>query len=131
MGTNSAPDLASDDDSDDEVPDSASCRCIKDSSTSGLNLPFTQKRRFVSYYGIPRDKESFLEEVQALQEALRDQKFHFKAHKEYHNAMQAENRSVFPSLSILLQGGIPLNERYVPLTVQQLQHLYSLIMMHV
>lgn len=91
MGT--SPDLSSDDDSEDEVLDPVSsdvCRSIRDSTMP--NLPLTQKKKCVSYYGIPRDKESLLEEVELLVEAFQDQKFHLVAHKLHHNAVQAESR---------------------------------------
>lgn len=88
-----SPELSSDDDSDDEIPEpSDPCRSIRD--TTSPNLPLTQKKRRVSYYGVHSDKESLLEELLALKEAFEDQKFHFKAHKEHHNAMEVENRSL-------------------------------------
>jgi hypothetical protein len=90
----SSPDFSSDDDSDDEVPEpSEVCGSIRVDSTSP-NLPLIQKKRRASYSGVHRDKESLLEELLAVHHAFQDQKFHLHAHKEHHNAVEEENRSL-------------------------------------
>lgn len=66
------------------------CGSIKD--VTEPRLPLTQKKRLVPYYGNHRDKESLLEEVELLQNAFQDQKFHFRFHKMHHEAVEAVNR---------------------------------------
>lgn len=66
------------------------CGSIKD--VSEPRMPLTQNKRLVPYYGIHRDKESLVEEVELLLNAFQDQKYHFRSHKLHHEAVEALNR---------------------------------------
>ena len=88
-------DFSSDDDSDDEMVPEPSRACGSIGDTTSSNLSLTPKKRRVSYYGVHRDKEALLEELLALQDAFRDQKFHLELHKDHHSAMEEENKSLY------------------------------------
>lgn len=83
-----------DDDDDSDYDESVDVGSVSELGRSSKDSSILPTRKLQSYYGVHRDKESLLEELHALQEAFQDQKFHLQAHKEHHNAMQAENRSV-------------------------------------
>lgn len=107
MGTSCTPDLPSEDsDSGDSLPEIDVCQSIKDHRTFRPIRPLTQKKKCLPYYGVPRDKESLVEEMELLLEAFQDQKFHFRAHKEYHYAMQAENKRLESQIEFLETSGL-------------------------
>lgn len=83
---------------------SAACRPSKDVTKS--NLPLTQKRKLVPYYGVHRDKESLVEEMETLISAFQDQKFHFAAHKSHHHAVHMLNRRLEEHISYLETSGL-------------------------
>ena len=83
-------DEADPDDEDANPLDFDFCGSIKD--VTEPRHPLTQKKRLVPYYGIHRDKESLLEELELLLNAFQDQRFHFLTHKMHHEVVEAVNR---------------------------------------
>lgn len=79
-----------------EPLDSDVCGSIK--NVTEPNLPLTQKRRLVPYYGVHIDKEGALEEVLALLNAFEDQKFHLRVHKMHHNTVNSIKEYVSKTL---------------------------------
>ncbi|KAG0611812.1 hypothetical protein M758_7G166400 [Ceratodon purpureus] len=80
------------------------CGSIKD--VTEPRMPLTQKRRLVPYYGIYRDKESLVEEMELLLNAFQDQKYHFRSHKMHHEAVEALNSKLEGQIEYLETSGL-------------------------